>query len=572
MAPRNVSTIGLLALALLLGTTLGPHRAPAATITIVNNDGAGEGFNDPTPAIPVGGNTGTTVGAQRLFVFNHAASIWGSILPSDVTIQVRAQFNTQFCDATSAVLGSAGAITVHANFSGAEFSNMWYHQALANKLAGSDLDATNPDINATFNSALNGDPGCLGGIGWYYGIDGDQGTEIELLPVVLHEIAHGLGFSTFTNNSTGQFLSGLPDIYAHFIFDKTRGQHWDQITNNNQRKQSATNTGNLVWNGSAVTYTAPYVLDRAPELIVNDPGSIAGPYASVKAEFGAALDPIGVTAEIVLVDDGVSPTSDACSPLVNGAQVSGRIAILDRGTCNFTDKVAAAQAAGAIAAIVVNNAPTAPIVMGGSDPSITIPAVMISQSDGATIKTELLSGPVTATLRGSATVIAGTHPDGQVRLYAPNPLQAGSSVSHFDDIASPNLLMEPAINDDLHDTVDLTKMLFEDIGWLPRLTAVEPVAPTPVAVLRARSMPNPFRPSTVIRLELPGGGTTRVEVYDIHGRMVKRLVDQWLPAGNHAVTWDGTDARGARTGAGVYFTRIVSNDLRATQRLVKLND
>ena len=57
--------------------------------------------------------------------------------------------------------------------------------------------------------------------------------------------------------------------------------------------------------------------------------------------------------------------------------------------------------------------------------------------------------------------------DGFVRLYAPNPVAAGSSKSHFDTAATPNLLMEPSINDDLMPSVflDLTPNLFEDIGW-----------------------------------------------------------------------------------------------------------
>ena len=55
----------------------------AATIVIQNTNGAGVGFNDPTPAAPVGGNPGTTVGAQRLYVFQYAANIWGGILPRD---------------------------------------------------------------------------------------------------------------------------------------------------------------------------------------------------------------------------------------------------------------------------------------------------------------------------------------------------------------------------------------------------------------------------------------------------------------------------------------------------------
>jgi flagellar hook assembly protein FlgD len=63
-----------------------------------------------------------------------------------------------------------------------------------------------------------------------------------------------------------------------------------------------------------------------------------------------------------------------------------------------------------------------------------------------------------------------------------------------------------------------------------------------------------------------------VEVYDLQGRLVKRLVNEWLPAGRHLVTWDGTDGDGRRTGAGLYFARIDANGLRAGQRLVKLND
>src|SRR5438093_3392714 len=123
----------------------------AANIFIINNNAAGVGFNDPTPRAPVGGNPGTTLGDQRLYIFQYAANIWGSLLPSNVTILVRAQFAAQTCTATSATLGSAGAVTVHRDFAGAPVPGTWYSQALANKLANTDLDPTNPDINATFN-------------------------------------------------------------------------------------------------------------------------------------------------------------------------------------------------------------------------------------------------------------------------------------------------------------------------------------------------------------------------------------------------------------------------------------
>ena len=79
----------------------------AATITIINLDGPGEGFNDATPAAPVGGNAGITVGQQRLLCFQEAANVWGSLLTSSVPILVQAAFNPLTCTATSAVLGLA---------------------------------------------------------------------------------------------------------------------------------------------------------------------------------------------------------------------------------------------------------------------------------------------------------------------------------------------------------------------------------------------------------------------------------------------------------------------------------
>src|SRR6185295_13208907 len=127
-----------LALGLGAALLLGAVSVNAATITIVNNDGAGEGFNDPAARAPVGGNNGVTLGQQRMNVFLAAANIWGSILPSTVTIEVLSQFNPQFCDASSATLGSAGPTTIHRDFSGSLVAGHWYHQALANKLSGLD--------------------------------------------------------------------------------------------------------------------------------------------------------------------------------------------------------------------------------------------------------------------------------------------------------------------------------------------------------------------------------------------------------------------------------------------------
>jgi hypothetical protein len=385
---------------------------------------------------------------------------------------------------------------------------------------------------------------------------------------VIHELGHGLGFQTFVGAGTGSLLSGKPDIFSHFMFDETTGLHWDEMTNA-QRQASAISGGNLSWDGFATTFRAPNVLGKRPELIVDPPAFSAGTYGVEEATFGPPLDETGINADIVWVNDGVGDPGDACEPIVNGAELNGNIAFINRGTCSYVFKVAAAQASGAVAVIVANNVAGPPFSMTGSGPSITIPSVMVSRDDGDMIREDLLGGPIHGALRRNPALLAGAHSSGRVLLYAPNPVSAGSSLSHFDTSANPSLLMEPAITPGLHDNVDLTREVFEDIGWLPRLTSVEPSAPAPGFL--ARSAPNPFHPATVISLELPSGGATRVEVYDLQGRLVKRLLNSWLPAGRHAVTWDGTDSRGKRAGAGVYFSRVTSGGLRTGQRLVKLN-
>ena len=546
--------LAALALALSLAA---PARS--ATILIVNNDGPGEGFNDTTPVAPVGGNPGVTLGAQRLNLFNHAAAIWGAILDSPVTILVRAQMNPQTCTPTSAVLGSAGPVTIHANFAGSLIGNAWYHQALANKLATADLDGTNPDINATFNSDVD-NPVCLGTRSWYYGFDHNEGNDIDFLPVLLHEMGHGLGFSTTTSSTSGNYTSGLPGVWDHFLKDKTTGLLWKDMTAT-QRQASAVNTGNLVWSGPAVTFKAPLVLANAGELLVTAPGGIAGSYEGGLATFGAPITGPGLSGQVVLVDDGVAPTGEGCeTPFVNAAAVSGRIALIDRGTCAFTVKAANAQAAGAIGVIIANNT-TGPAAPGGVDPSITIPVLGISQADGNTLKANLGAG-VQVTLRLSPTQRAGTHLGGEMRMYSPNPVQSGSSVSHFDVTATPNLLMEPAINSDLTSDIDLTRELFEDIGWFPRTTGVPE---STAALLALAAGPNPTRSPVTLRFALARESAVDLRVLDVAGREVAQLHRGRLAAGSHSMAWE------ANVAPGVYRVQLRAEGATSVRTLVRLD-
>jgi hypothetical protein len=469
---RGSRGLGLLLLSTL--AVFSAVAADAATIDIQNNNAAGVGFNDPTPRAPVGGNPGVTLGAQRLYIFQYAADIWSRVLPSSVTIVVRAQFAAQTCTATSAILGSAGSSTIHANFAGAPFANTWYNQALANKLFGADLSA-NPDINATFN--LNIDSGCFGpGQVWYYGVDGLEGPNIELLPVVLHEIGHGLGFQTFTSGSTGAYNGGaFPSIADRFLYDSVNNLHWSENTAA-QRVASAISIDKLAWDGAAVNKEAMTYLGPRPVLVINSPGAIAGTYAVQTATFGAALTLAGASGNVVLADDGVAPNSDGCSPLVNGGAILGNFALIDRGTCTFVAKALAAQAAGATGLIVANNVAAGLPGMGGTDPSITIPCVGISQADGNAIKANLAGG-VNVTMILDPSQKAGADNNGRTLMYAPNPFASGSSVSHFDISLSPNALMEPAANADLHDNLDLTPLMFRDLGWFQPATLTLTASP-----------------------------------------------------------------------------------------------
>jgi len=455
----------------------------AATLIIINGNAAGVGFNDATPAAPVGGNAGTTLGQQRLIAFQAAANKWGATLTSAVPITVLATFEPLTCTATTAVLGSAGALQVFSDFPGAPLPGTWYSEALVNKLYGAQADPATADIRARFNSRLGLFADCLPGQPFYLGLDNNHGPLIDLVTVLTHEFGHGLGFQTFTNGSTGALLGGAPpvgqpSVWDHFMRDNTLNLRWVEMTNA-QRAFSAINSRKLVWIGAGVTAAAPGVLSAGvPFAQISGPaaGAAAGTYDVGTASFGPIIGTPGFYGEVMPVTVN-NVAGDACNPLsaLDAAAVNGKIALLNRGICGFTIKVKNAQNAGALGVIVGDNvAGGPPAGLGGTDPTITIPAVRITLADANTLRTALakrsrVKSGVFATLSVNTAQLAGADPLGFVQLYTPNPFQGGSSVSHYDTGAFPNLLMEPAINGDLTHEVtppqDLTYRLLQDIGW-----------------------------------------------------------------------------------------------------------
>lgn len=121
------------------------------------------------------------------------------------------------------------------------------------------------------------------------------------------------------------------------------------------------------------------------------------------ADFGPGT--FMTTGTLALVDDGTPPVTDACEAIVNN--VSGKIAVIDRGMCSFQLKASHAEAAGAIAVILIDNQTQAgpPHLFGDpAAPAVTIPILSVKKADGNALKASLMGGPVTATLTRAVSV------------------------------------------------------------------------------------------------------------------------------------------------------------------------
>ncbi|MFI1744511.1 PA domain-containing protein [Thalassobellus sediminis] len=183
---------------------------------------------------------------------------------------------------------------------------------------------------------------------------------------------------------------------------------------------------------------------------VNSPSGIAGDYFGIRAAFGESLTPI--SGSLVLADDGTAAPNEACNAFVNAGAINGNIAILYRGTCDFSQKVLNAQNAGAVAVIVVNNVAGGPSIMsaGAQGDSVTIPSLMLSMEDGQTIIDQLGSG-VNVSINGYANYSGYTARSGvqHINDVIVRDIGGGNSEvyvaagSSFYGKASPSVLLGP---------------------------------------------------------------------------------------------------------------------------------
>jgi hypothetical protein len=432
---------------------------PGATagFVFIDQGATGQGLSDPASRQPVDGNSGTTLGQQRRLVLERAGEIWGQFLVSDVPIEV----SVQFSPLGGSALAAAGPNSLERDFPNSRESNTYYPVALANSLAGADLQPSSPDINVTINSDAN----------FYLGFGQNvPGGSFSLLDVTLHELGHGLGFISLVNTSTGALFNNRADVFTRRIFDLEQNLGWLQM-NSSQRLTSRTNNPFVVWTGASTTRGLPFVLNPgglgAAQVVVTDPPAAAGFLSMRPAAFGPDFPSTPLEASLVLARDGnetPGTAAIACSDLTNAEELAGQIVLIRRGGCFFDQKIFRAQQAGAVAVIIANNDGDGLVSMGSSgevEGPITIPAVFIGQSDGDAL--EAASPGLTIRFERRPGFI-GTN-NSQLRLHAPASFSSGSSISHWTTDASPNLLMEPIINRNLDRRLDLTLTQMKDIGW-----------------------------------------------------------------------------------------------------------
>jgi hypothetical protein len=605
---------------------LAGEAVAGATIIIVNNDSAGEGFNDNSAWTPTGGNPATTLGQARLNAFQYAADLWSSCINSGVTIYVRAQMDPQFCGPSSAVLGSAGTRTIHRDWPGVPEPNTWYPQALANSLAGYDLDPTREDINATFNSNLNGDPGCLGGRGWYYGFDGNPpGNDIDFISVVMHEIGHGLGFQTFVDLASGAKFSGYDDVYMMNLNQVGATPADYPSMSNAQRIAASISDPNLRWTGAEVTAAHPtipltsglnggYVRMYAPD--PQQPGSSVSHWTNAvspnevmePAYTGPNHDP---SLAFYLMEDIGWTLDDDPSNLTNADTTTVSRSASEWEMRVELDNLGPGDALN-VTAVMTENLAWLTITDAGCDygdmPNGTSTfgapdgyTLDMSSWPGGTFDVDLdvswedgcqnhYSDSFTITLDPPTVSpvafeqVFAVPVDGgiQIRwtLFADEPF-VGFNVYRRREGQSLDIRLNSSgpIDKSQRGYLDLDvepgvayryaiAVVMPD-GTEKRSPSVEAVVGVYATVLD-QNRPNPFNPSTEVGYRLGSDARVSLRIYDISGKLVRTLVDAPQTAGAYAVTWNGRDDKGRSVSSGVYFYKLRAGKFSQTRRMMLL--
>lgn len=197
---------------------------------------------------------------------------------------------------------------------------------------------------------------------------------------LMHDIWYNYGFDEVSGNFQDNNYGNGGQDGDYVLAD---GQDGSGTSNANFASGTDGNNGRMqmfMWTAPATT----------PSFSVNTPSTLAGNYNAVAGSFGQQT--YNVTGELILMDDGSAQPTLGCEQ--TSGLLDGKIAVIDRGDCQFGTKALLAENGGAIAVIVCNNEAggAAPMGPGNDGGDVTIPAIMISQEDCATIRIEIPNG------------------------------------------------------------------------------------------------------------------------------------------------------------------------------------
>jgi hypothetical protein len=235
-------------------------------------------------------------------------------------------------------------------------------------------------------------------------------TNLFYMNSIMHDVWYQYGFDEISGNFQANNYGRGGKADDHVNADAQDGSLAEPKSLNNANFSSPIdgNSGRMQM----------FLWDRGPEIkpiIVTSPPGISGRYVARQNSFNPGrvdlpVVPNFLQSDLVLYLDSSASTSQACVLPANAAEMSGKIVLVRRGNCTFVVKVKAAQNAGAIAVIVVNNV-GGEIVMSGADDSITIPAISVSESIGEKIINQMETQAVNVKIQLDAAAFVNSDGD-----------------------------------------------------------------------------------------------------------------------------------------------------------------